>query len=466
MAYGKDPVAPKSSGYGNDKKEVSSAEPTFGEKAKGLAYGATTGFLGGIGELEKLGQKATEFVVPRQPSEGKPLLTGGRPTFFPTTQEVEKGLANVGIQKPREEVGGYKTAGEVLGSLGPALPGMVRGGAKALLGQGTKLKEALAQGAEKLGFKLSPAQVRRASPSAARGATGWATHNQELANTLASKGTGQAVKEISPDFLRDRFKDLGAKFDEIYKGKEFQIDSEAIDAIRNIAATEAEAVGQLAVSSVKRAANDIVRTFDELVSMGGDPKTFRVQGEGLQKLRNALSEAARTTSSRGNAHEIYNLIDEVDASVARNHPEVAEALKVLRPQYRNTVVLEDLYRQGGIQGGDVSLERLGTMLRGKRGAVRTAGMDIDELGEMGRELKMKPIWESGGHVASEGESVLAQALGTSTDVLSSMSGLRSRYARAAQRAMAGAKEPSLMSRVPAAGAAGQTAKAFLPQEEE
>jgi hypothetical protein len=471
MAYGKDPIAPKSRGYGKDKEEGDTAEPTFGERAKSLAYGATTGFLGGIGELEKLGQKATEFVVPRQPGEGKPLLTGGRETFFPTTQEVEKGLAKVGIKKPREEVSGYRTAGEIIGSVGPALPGIARGGVKALIGQGTALKEKLALKAEQMGFKLSPAQVRRVEPVSAKGAKSvvkdTTTSNQNLANRLSSQGTGAVAGAdgVSKEFLKGRFGDLGSKFDAIYKGKEFKVDQEAIDAIRELSAMESSAVGGLGVSPVRRAAGDIVSTFDSLIAQGGAADSFRIQGEGLQKLRNALSEAARSTSSRGNAHEIYDLIDRIDASVARNHPEVAEALKVLRPQYRNTVVLEDLYRQGGIDGGDVSLERLGTMLRGKPGAVRLPGGDIDELAELGRELKMRALWERSGHVPTEGESALASVLGTSSDVLGTGLGLRGQSARALQRFYSGAKEPGLFSRAPVAGAAGQAARQLSSEEE-
>ena len=247
-------------------------------------------------------------------------------------------------------------------------------------------------------------------------------------------------------------------------GKEFKVDQEAVDAIRELANIESSAVGGLGVSPVKRAASDIVNTYDRLIAQGGNTDTFRIQGEGLQKLRNSLSEAARSTSSRGNAHEIYDLIDRIDASIARNHPEVARELEVLRPQYRNTVVLEDLYRQGGIQGGNISLERLGTMLRGKPGAVRLQGMDIDELGELGRELKVRALWESAGHIPTAGESTLAAALGTGSDIVGSFSGLRSGAARAVQRAVSGSSKggaPGLLK----ATAAGEAAKPFVEDEE-
>ena len=76
---------------------------------------------------------------------------------------------------------------------------------------------------------------------------------------------------------------------------------------------------------------------------GVAPGSFAIEGEGLQRLRNALTERARSTS-RTNAREIYELVDEIDASIARNHPNVAATLSELRPKYRNSIILEDLYK--------------------------------------------------------------------------------------------------------------------------
>lgn len=104
-------------------------EPTFGQKAGALGYGTLTGLVGGLGELEKFGAyDVPEMVGLREKGERDQFL--GRETIFPTIAETEQVLKKVGISKPSEEVGGYKTAGEVLGGLGPALPGL----AKALQG--------------------------------------------------------------------------------------------------------------------------------------------------------------------------------------------------------------------------------------------------------------------------------------------------------------------------------------------
>ena len=403
-------------------------EPTFGEKAKAVGYGAATGLAGGLGELEKFGAYTVPQALGLQ-EEGTQQQLGGRATLFPTIEEAQKGLAKVNIKKPREEVSGYQTAGEILGGFGTSIPGMLKGGARALLGTTSKTGEAVAKEAEKLGFKLSPAQVRAEEPVGAKGATFKAEDNQTLANQLASKGTGVEAKEIDREFLGKRFSDLSGQYDKIYKGKTFNIDQPAVDAIKQISAMEAQLPGVASVSPVKQVADEIVSNYN---SLGGLPNTFGIQGEALQRLRNALTQRARSTSNTS-AREIYNLVDQIDESIARNHPTIAAKLDVIRPQYRNTIILEDLYRQGGIHQGNISLDRLGNMLRTERGAVRRTDKDIDKLGEIGRELQLRALWETSGSKTTPGTDVLKSALGTGLGMGATGLGLRSVPARAVQR---------------------------------
>jgi len=406
---------------------IDSGEPKLSEKVGAGLYGAATGLVGGPGELEEFGAYTVpQFLGLQEPSTE-------RKTLFPTMPDVEKGLAKIGINKPREEVSGYQTAGEILGGLGPSIPGLVKGTGKALIGTTTKEGERVAQEAEKLGFKLSPSQVRADAPIAEKGATGFDVANQELANKLVSKGTGKEAELVTADFIGNRLKDLGQEFNKLYKGKTFNIDQNAVDAIRQISAKEANLPGVAVTSPVKQTADKIINSFDALARQpGAKPGTFAVQGEALQTMRNALSESARG-GSRTDAHEIYNLLDEIDASVAKNHPDVAEKLNEIRPQYRNSIVLEDLYRANGIKQGNVSLDKLGRIMTGKRDVVRRNPSDIDNLAEMGKELNLKARWEQAGKGSTEGQDVLGKLLGTGADAASSLTGLKSRLARQAQK---------------------------------
>lgn len=437
-------------------------EPTLGEKASAGLYGAATGFAGGLGELEKFGAyDVPEYLGLREKGQRDKVM--GRQTIFPTIEEAQKVLGKVGIKKPREEVSGYETVGELIGGFGTSIPGLVRGGAKTLLGVPTATREASAKAAEKLGFKLSPAQVRQAEPVGAQGATFYGKENQTLANQLASKGTGKIVDEIDAPFIAERLKSLGGEFDKLYQGKVFNIDKEAVDALNQIRSVEAQLPGVAGVSPVAQVADEIVKNFEALSKRkGAVPGTFGIEGEALQRIRNALTEKARGTSAT-NAREIYNLIDVVDSSIAKYHPQIAKQLDVIRPQYRNSIILEDLYRSKGIQGGDVSLDRLGTMMLGDRGVVRRTGKEIDDLAKIGRDLKLRAMWESAGGGATAGEQTLKEALKTTMGVVPTVTGLRTRPARAVQRFYATQPE-TVAGRIaktapprPVAGAIGGTA---------
>jgi len=440
------------------------SDPTFKEKAKAFGYGAIGGFGGGLGEIEKFsGTTVPEFLGLKDPNEP------GIGTILPTTSDVEKYEQKLGIKKPREEVEGYKTAGEILGGFGTSIPGMIRGGAKALLGVPSKASEAIAKKAEKLGFKLSPSQVRQDVPLPSKGAANllgsFAKENQALANELASKGTGVVAKEITPEFIQSRLRSLGDEFNKVYQGRTFNIDSNAVDAIREIASESSQIPTP---ASVKKIANDIIKNYDKLISVpGAKPNTFAIEGEALQRMRNALTESARS-STRTNAHEIYELVDSIDGSVARNHPDVAIKLNEIRPKYRNSVILEDLYRNGGIEQGNISLERLGKMTSGKRDAIRRTPGDIDELGDMGRTLNIRARWEKEGHGATGGEDVLGKALGTGADIAGKLTGTRSATARKIQSKLGESMEkPSTpASRASALTAAGTLSKPLNSTEEE
>ena len=410
-----------------------SGEPTFGEKAGAGLYGAATGLVGGLGELEEFGAYAVpEFLGLRE--EGSRDKVAGRETIFPTVKEAQQVLGKVGIQPPREEVSGYQTAGEILGGFGTSLPGMLRGGAKTLLGKPSVTSEAYANAAEKLGFKLSPSQVRQDIPVPSKGATFWSDKNQDLANKLVSAATGKEVKEISPTFIRERLTDIGKEFDKVYKGKQFVIDQDAVSALRSIANNEMQLPINAQVNSVKNTAKTVLDNFDTLSRQpGAKPSTFSIEGDALQRIRNDLMAGARS-AQRQDAHQIYELVDIIDKSVAKSNPQAAAKLAEIRPLYRNTIVLEDLTSQAGIRQGNISLEKLGDMLSARKGGIRQAETrDIDRLGEMGRELGLRARWQTEGKAATEGQDILGKALGTGADFAGKLTGLQTRGGRGAQR---------------------------------
>jgi hypothetical protein len=403
---------------------VQEMESDIGKKAGAFAYGAGTGAVGGLGELEKFGAYTVPEVLGFREQDQKDQFMG-RQTLFPTIEKAREWAGKAGIQRPEEQYRGYETGGEFVGGMITGGPGLVKGSTRTFLGIPTKSGEKLAQEAEALGFKLSPAQVRQDVPVSSKGATGYAKENQTLANKLASKGTGEQIDEITPEFIGRRLETLGEEYNKLYKGKFFVVDSDVENVLNNILAKEVE-LGYAGVTPVKQATQTILENLQS---------TSKIAGEDLQRLRNVLTQRARSTSSRSDAHEIYNLVDILDQSVQKNNPAIASALEKLRPQYRNSIILEDLYRKGGIRNGNISLEQLGNMLGGKRDAVRRTASDIDTLGEYGRELGIRGRFEQTGTKGSTGEDILKKALGTTLGGLASLTGLRSATARKAQKAL-------------------------------
>lgn len=450
--------------------EDKDSEPSFGQKAGAVARGAITGLVGGPGELEEFGAYTVpEWLGYREEGAPKEKFLG-RETLFPTTKEVSQVLSKAGWKKPGEEVSGYETGGEILGGFGAAIPGMVRKGATTLLGKPTQTSEAYGKMAEKLGFKLSPSQVRGDVPLPSKGATFWDKNNQYLANKLASQTTGKEAAEISESFIRGRYKDLGKDFDKLYKGKTFNIDQDAVNAIDQLARIEQFLPANAQVSSVKNTANKIIENYQALARKpGAQAGSFQIEGEMLQRIRNDLVAAARKTSGQ-DARQIYELVDVIDSSIARNHPAIAAELSRIRPLYKNTVILDDLYSKGGIRQGNISLEDLGTMVK-SGGVKRGAAGPLEQLGEMGRELQLRARWQKEGGAAAVGEDILGKALGTGGDIASTLTGARSRPARAVQRYYAG--QPDYITRfglgfgtAPAAIAGGTLTRPLKGGEEE
>lgn len=436
----------------------------FGEMGRRLgatAYGAATGLAGGLGELEKFGAyQVPEMLGLREPGKRDQFM--GRETVFPTTQEVQKGLGKIGIQPPAERYRGYQTAGEILGPMATMAPGAARG----LLGVPSQTSAAAAREAEQLGFKLRPAQVRQDEPVGAVGAVGFREENQRLANQLASRTTGKEAAEIDDKFIRGRLSELGKEFDRLYKGQRFNIDQPAVQALQQIQQFEQLLPPSASLSNVKKTADNILANYRSLIIRpGAQPQSFAIDGEALQTIRNDLMAAARSATDRSDAHRIYELIDTIDDSIARNQPQIAQELNRIRPLYRNTVVLEDLLRNGGIQKGNISLERLGNLLGARREGVRRIGGELDQLGRLGRELRIRSRAEATGATPEAGEKTLTGALGQTLGTMTAPI-LQTRTARALQRAMTpSVRKRYLGSAAPAATTAGAVAGQFQGEEQ-
>ena len=310
-------------------------EPGFSEKAGAVAYGMGTSALGSLGDIE-------EFVVPTQLKGGAPM---GRETYLPTTKDIQKIYGAVGIPKPRENVSGYQTAGELvpavlaggkavyeLGKYGAGKIGKMMSGGKDLAEElqkttGKRLQEEISTA----GTQAETAQSRAnaAEKIAQREAGKSEVAYSQLPGVTVSIEAG-ATKAI-PQSLNEIGTNIRTKVDEKYnalkatreanattnKAEAFNFalnkekagqkvaDTEVFkDALKTINAEITNPDTKLAVASVDSIKNQLLQVKRAINPREVDPVTGIVSGkpvsfEGLENLRRFLRDRASGLPAEG-----------------------------------------------------------------------------------------------------------------------------------------------------------------------
>ena len=315
---------------------------------------------------------------------------------------------------------------------------------KGLLGAPSATKESAARLAERLGFKVTPGQVRQDVPIATPGTLFTRRENQQVANELASETTGRRAREISPQFIDQRFSELGKEFDRVYKGNTFIVDNQALNSLKAIVNLENALPGNAQVPAVRQTAQELLDAYNRMqrtsMQTGGVPLgRFGVQGELLQRLRSDLLGISRSLgpNSQVDRRQVLDLVNVLDDSVARNNPQAAAVLDRIRPQYRNTVLLHELDRRGGLQGGNIDLERLGSMLQTQQFTSRRAPTGgLEQLGYLGRELGIRSRGQPTAMRFQEGTEAVPGFVQRGLRSAATLAGTESQTARALQRRLA------------------------------
>lgn len=355
------------------------------EASKQAAIGALSAVPGMPGDIETLGRAGLRYAgVDVEPE-----------SFFPTSRRVAE---TFGAEEPKTKSGErYRSAGEVLGGFAaPSILGKgVSAAGEALVGGTTKTVANLAKRAENLGFKLEPRQLRAAEPKGSPGfGAATAEENQRLANELVTAETGVKTKEISPKFIGDRLKDIGDEYTKIF-GQPLKVDRQLAADLDNMAAFE-RSVRPADVRSITAAADNVVNRFIQAQQQVQTPiSAIRVDGEVLQRLRNEMSYIARTASDGQTRRTAGEFVDKIDANIARNHSNLIKPLEKANREYAATKSLEELVEKGGIQGGNISLEKLGNHLAQNVYGFGsgTTRHPLSELGNIGRELRLRGRFE-------------------------------------------------------------------------
>lgn len=410
--------------------------PAVSEAGRQIPAGMIAGIPGFVGDIETLGRAGLRFAG----ADVEPRST------FPTTERVGEAF----FGEPETKAGRIgREVGAILSPLG-AVSGAVRGVGRlgrAVVGESAPQTERLAQAAERLGFKLEPMQVRADVP---RGSPGFGeraiAENQRLANELASRATGVTTNEITPAFIGKRLEALGDDYNKIFN-RQFQLDGTIMGSMQNMADFE-RAVSPATVTGVRSAADNILDRF----KAAGNPARLPIEGRELQALRDRMSYIARTAEQGQVRFRAGQFVDEIDATIARTDPKVAQTLAETNQKYAATKTLEEMIERNAIDGaGNISLERLGDIVaKNAYGfGAGTTRHPLYDLAYLGRALKIRGRFE-GAEVPSDVLGALATRLGRTLNVAG-----RTQLARGVQRNISqGLRRPGVVgpASVPAAAA--------------
>ena len=422
------------------------------EFGKGAAVGVPAGAVGLPGDIADILAAGAQKVFPSvEEYRG----------YIPTTEKIGTFIA--GEPETKEEKLG-RTTGAFFGpgALGRAL----RLGVVGAVGRPNVEVARVAQQAENMGFRLEPSMLTQAKPTKTPGFAAAAERNQDIANRSASRATGVETPEITAQTLGNRQAQLANEFEDIYIGPnrasphQLRVDVNALRGLEQIERLESQ-VAPAAVTKARDAARNILERYGAAQQLfpGQRITSIRVPGDVLQRLRTEMSTVVRKATDNPDRYQALQVLQDIDGTIARNHPNLAARLAVANPQYRSTMTLLDLLEKGGIQRGQISAEKLGDWMLTHDPYFRTGRSThpLAQLGEIGRTLGLRARWEG----VSKGEKEAVEALlGKAGTLGKTAIGLRTQAARRAQR-----NEPLLGDAGRAAGVPSVVEQA-VPKETE
>jgi len=250
---------------------------------------------------------------------------------------------------------------------------------------------------------------------------------QQDLNRAVSRTMGKEADSITPEYIAERYKTIGADFDSFTKGKKFNVSSEFYNDLENI-------VNDASVGKYGKDGKDFLqpnmKRIQDIIDEGG-----QIKGERLDKLRREFAELSRTRHD-----DIGRLAGDMEDSlvniITSGDPKVAKQITDAKYKYKNLKTIQGIALKDQVNG-DIRPALLTGAVRSKYGETALAKGEAGDLGEIarvaqslkeppnsgtaqrqfaqklltGNALAATPAYVLGGPVAI-GAQVGAQALGT------------------------------------------------------
>lgn len=314
---------------------------------------------------------------------GKTAATGGLVTAASTPVEGGKDF----VENKARQTGEGAAAAGVFAGAGETAKGVGRFAKDHVFGpQYEKAKELWGR-AKDLGFSIRPEQTR--ADAAAVSQAGLSLRdkiqNKAAANRMVSEKVGDVTSgDINTEYFDRNFKELGSKYDSVYSpGTRLKVDQQNIDNLKDIVEYE-QAKGHPFMSrKAVAAANRLITEWETLQGSTGKARLTKiaVPADMLKDVRDSLQHSAKTSSDLSSKSRMYEVIEEFDNAVQRNHPQFRALLDEINPKYRALSTLDEGTRAGFVDRGSVDLEGLARHLQNKEARHYTRGISNHPLYE-------------------------------------------------------------------------------------
>lgn len=235
--------------------------------------------------------------------------------------------------------------------------------------------------AQEWGLQLKPQQVLATGDRQVMGNA----HNQRIINNKVAEATGlekpEKITYINRDFLDSRFKDLSSQYDEIYSKGPVTLPKALIN---NIESIKSDPIAKLGAVE-KKALDDLISPLKSDPFLTGAPQP--VDGKVFQNAISKLKTVARESNDPEQRRQVFSMIDDLNTSLEKYNPQIAEQLNNINPKFRAVSTLDDIYHSNSDavdKLGNIDAYELGRYIRTARNEAKTN--PLKEIGEVGETL--------------------------------------------------------------------------------
>lgn len=306
-------------------------------------------------------------------------------------------LYGAGSSTDGERLEGAGTGAAIGGALGGAFPAIGAAGSavkNAILPKVDDALRPLAQKAMDYGIPLTRSQIgnSRFAKTLASTADGIPLSGSQkfyekqsaAFNRAVAKTFGEDADKITPEVVDSAYKNIGAKFDQVTKGREIQITDDIMD---QLAALEDDASRSLTGDTYQIVKKNISKFLKDISDDG------KVSGEKINSFRADLARTLKRTRNDASPYlsDIQDII--VDATVD-GLPGGRDLLNSARLQYKNLKTIESLAEK--TTNGNINPALLLERVRNNfRDFSRGGGGELGDLARIGQAFLKQTVPNSG-----------------------------------------------------------------------